>query len=127
MNEEKFEKFKKIAYESDYGLNIINITDYISIYGMFELNSGSKYEVFDNKNIDQYTWNKYNNSIRLNDHDLIEIVIDLKDVTLLGTKNYQKKIDEVSNRIQIRTNIDKVNYDSYKWCKYYNTTCSLSI
>ena len=55
---------------------------------MFELNSGSKYEVYDNKNVDQYTWKKYDNLIRLNKHNLIEIVIDLQDVTLMGTKNY---------------------------------------
>lgn len=66
-----------MAYESSYGLNIINITDYLVIFGMFEIINGSKYEVYDGKNVDSYTWKKYDNSIRLNDHDLIELVIDL--------------------------------------------------
>ena len=62
--------------------------------------------------------------IRLNDHDLLELVIDLSDVTLLGTKNFLKKIEEVSNRIQVRANLEKVKYDSYGWCRDRNLTCS---
>ena len=102
---------------------LVNITDYIAIYGMYEIKNGSKFVVYDNKNEDLYTWKKYENAVRLNDHDILEIVIDIEDVTFLGTKNFLDKIDEVSNRIQIRANNEKVNYDAYFYCVNQNATC----
>ena len=32
-----------------------------------------------------FDWKKYNQSLRLNRHDLLELKIDLQDVTFLGT------------------------------------------
>ena len=55
----------------------MNITDYLAIYGMYEIKQGSKYDVYDNKTVNQYVWKKYENGIRLNDHDLLEIIVDL--------------------------------------------------
>lgn len=55
---EKLKWFKHIAYETSYGLNIINITDYLAIYGMFEIKNGSRYEIYEAKNEDSYTWKK---------------------------------------------------------------------
>ena len=40
-------------------MNIANVTDYISIWGMFEIRRGSKYEVYDNKTKNLYDWKKY--------------------------------------------------------------------
>ena len=33
--------------ETEYGMTIANITDYLAIWGMFEIRNGSKYEVYD--------------------------------------------------------------------------------
>ena len=83
---------------------------------MYELKNGSKFVVYDNKTEDLYNWKKYKNSIRINDHDLLEIVVDLQDVTFLGTKNFLEKIQEVSNRIQIRTNSEQIIKNAYDYC-----------
>lgn len=34
----------------------MNITDYLAIYGMFEIKNGSKYDVYDNKTANLYLW-----------------------------------------------------------------------
>ena len=85
--------------ESEYGLNITNITKYLAIYGMYEEKQGLEYKVYNNRTQDLYTWKKYNSSLRLNDHGLLEVQIPLEDVTLLGTKNFLYNITEVVNKI----------------------------
>ena len=52
---------------------------------MVELKNGSKYEIYEGKNTDQFTWNRYDNKIKLNDHGLLELVINTNDFTLLGS------------------------------------------
>ena len=49
-----------MAYETRYGLNVINITDYLAVYGMFEILNGSRYDVYGGKNVDSYTWKQNN-------------------------------------------------------------------
>lgn len=66
---------------------------------MYEVRKGSRYEVYDNKTRNLYDWKEYNTSLRLNQHGLLEMVIDIQDVTLMGTKNYIDNIPEVFNRI----------------------------
>jgi hypothetical protein len=99
---------------------MVNITDYLAIYGMFEIKNGSRFEVYDNKTVNLYDWKKYENAIRINNHDLLEIVVDIQDVTFLGTKNFLDKIQEISNRLQIRANGEKVKRDAYSYCLNQN-------
>lgn len=77
----------------------MNITDYIAIWGMYELWGESSIEVYNNITVDSYEWKQYEPVIRLNEHNYLEMVIDIHDVTLFGTQNYIKHLDEVLNNI----------------------------
>ena len=55
--------------------------NYIGIFGMYEVRSGSKYEVYNNITENLYEWKEYNTSLRMNTHGLLEIALDLQDVT----------------------------------------------
>ena len=108
-------------------MNIANVTDYISIWGMFEIRRGSKYEVYDNKTKNLYDWKKYNTSLRLNQHGLIEMLVDLQDVTLMGTKNFIDNIPEVLNRMQVRANTQNILFDAYKYCTEVDAACNKTV
>ena len=95
----------------------------MSIYGMYEEKDGPIYKVYNNVTPDLYTWKKYNHSLKLNEHNLLEMTIPLEDVTLQGTKNYVEQISEVVNRLQIRTEMSNIWTDSYLYCIQRNETC----
>ena len=50
----------------------------------------------------------------MNNHNLLEIPLNLSDVTLNGTENYIKSMDEVINKIQLRIDLDEVEMGAYE-------------
>ena len=73
------------AYGTSYGLGLMNITKYITVWGLYEIWKESSFEVYNNITVDSYDWKQYVPKMRLNEHNYLEIVIDPSDVTLLGT------------------------------------------
>ena len=63
----------------------MNLTNYIDVFGMYELWGTETIEVYNGINTDSYTWKPYPHVVRLNEHNYLEMVIDIHDVTLLGT------------------------------------------
>ena len=56
---------------------------------MFQIKDGSKYDLYNNINEDPFSYKYYNitNSKRVNSHDMIEVVLDTNDTTLLGASS----------------------------------------
>ena len=77
----------------------MELTKYISFHGLYEIWKGTEFEVYNNITDNVYEWKDYAPKIRLNEHNYLEMVLDLSDVTLMGTKNYLKNLDEVLNNI----------------------------
>ena len=94
---------------------------------MFEARNGSKFQVYNNITDNLFDWKQYNSTLRLNKHNLLEIVVDLQDVTFIGTKNYLEQIDEVVNRIQIRSNSQIIKKEAINYCLNTNTSCPKTI
>ena len=44
--------------------------------------------------------------LKINNHNLLEITLNLSDVTLNGTRNFINDMDEVINKIQLRLDLD---------------------
>ena len=77
-----FTTYDDIINHTLYGQTVFNISKYVAIYGMFEEKEGPIYKVYNNVTPDLYTWKKYNTSLKLNEHNLLEMTIPLDDVTL---------------------------------------------
>ena len=103
----------QILNNTKYGQTVRNISKYIDVFGMFENKNGPSYQVYNNITPDLYNWKRYNSSLRVNDHKMIELNIPLDDVTFLGTNNFIQNIDEVVNRFQVRINETTMPFDSY--------------
>ena len=65
---------------------------------MFEVRQNGSYKTYNGINKDEFSWKIYNKTLRLNDHDVIELVFDLSDVNLQGTENFVSQMMEVINR-----------------------------
>ena len=77
------------------------ISKYLSIGGMFQYRNGFNYEVADNINVDPFTFKMYDLPIRKNSHDMLEIVINTTDVSLLGSSSSIVKQKEALSNFQI--------------------------
>lgn len=94
---------------------------------MYEVRNGSKFQVYNNITKNLFEWKQYNQTMRLNKHNLLEIAIDLQDVTFIGTKNFLEQIDEVVNRVQVRSNKEKFDHRSIEYCLDRNASCLKTI
>jgi len=72
------------------------------------------YSVYNKLTKNLTTWKEYEVKIQLNNHNFLEIPLNLTDVTLLGTSNSVNDIDEIINRFQIRLDLDEVEKDAYE-------------
>ena len=65
---------------------------------MFEEKSGDHYSAYNNVNENIYEWKKYRHSTpSLNQHNMMELEIDLGDAALKGTENTLELGKEVIN------------------------------
>jgi len=87
---------------SDYGGDVTLMARYMNIMGMFEAKDNGTYQMYYNINKDEFTWKKYSHNIRKNNHENLEMVVDLTDVNLQGTKDAPYPMKEVINRFQVR-------------------------
>lgn len=55
---------------------------------MYEKLDKFTYTVYKNKTKNLYEWKEYNSTLQINDHDLLELKLDLRDVTFQGTENF---------------------------------------
>ena len=94
------------------------MSSYIYLTGMYELrNSSGYYTAPLGKNINEFTWKNYNNSMELNNHLLTELKFNLSDVNLMGTENSYKYMPENMNRIQVRFDYDLMMNDAFGQCR----------
>ena len=95
---------------------------------MFELKDGQDYSVYNNLTEDPFTWKQYNSSanLRYNKHGMMELVLDTRDATLLGSDQSIEKMIEVINRYQITYRKDYLRMDAYKKC-LNTTSCAIIV
>lgn len=62
---------------------------------MFEIKDGQDYYLYNNINTDPFTWKNYEleNSIEFNRHDMLEVVLNTDDATLLGSASSVEKMN----------------------------------
>ena len=75
---------------------------------MFEKRSSTSYEVYGTVNEDAFSWKSYSTKVITNLYGLLELQLDLSDVTLKGTPDHLTPQDEVINRLQLRLNSTKI-------------------
>jgi len=98
----------------------------MTIEGMFETKENGTYVVYNNINENSFDWKIYNSSLDRNPHELLEVKLDLKDVTLLGTEDFTKRMTEVINRFQVRVNETLIKFDAYQYCNSHNASCVIN-
>jgi len=67
---------------------------------MFELKDGKSYDVYKNINRDPFTWKKYSlkDSLKNNQHDMLELQLNISDTELMGSDSSIEKMKEVLSR-----------------------------
>ena len=87
------EDFNKI-YEAD----VLKISTYVRLYGMFEKFDGINYSVYDsNVNENLFNWHVYDNIIQVNSHSQYELKFNLSDAVISGTDDSIKRMDLVES------------------------------
>ena len=80
---------------------------------MFESKNGSQYTVANNLTQSIFEWKEYSQIINYNQHGFLELQMNLSDVDLQGTENFNLPMIQTINRFQIRLNQTKIELDSY--------------
>ena len=75
---------------------------------MFETKNGSQYTVANNLTQNIFEWKEYNQIINYNQHGFLELQMNLSDVDLQGTENFNLPMIQTINRFQIRLNQTKI-------------------
>ena len=75
---------------------------------MFESKNGSQYTVANNLTQNIFEWKEYNQIINYNKHGFLELQMNLSDVDLQGTENFNLPMIQTINRFQIRLNQTKI-------------------
>ena len=74
----------------------------MNILGMFEIKDGLKYTMYNKINADQFTWRKYDKQLRINKHNILELVFNISDAHLLGSSDSVDKIKEIISKYQLQ-------------------------
>ena len=77
---------KQTAYEN-YEEDVLELSKYMFVHGMYEQINGIERSQFRNINRDLDDWIKLNTTLVKNEYDMYEIPIDLVNVTLKGTSS----------------------------------------
>jgi len=88
----------KLKDDEIYSIDVDTISEYISIYGMFEEQVGAQFYTYGGVNRDTFSWKKYPHEIRTNKHNLKEFVVSLEDAVLRGTSDSINAMDRVIPR-----------------------------
>ena len=75
---------------------------------MFESKNGSQYTVANNLTQSIFEWKEYSQIINYNQHGFLELQMNLSDVDLQGTENFNLPMIQTINRFQIRLNQTKI-------------------
>ena len=80
-----------------------DLAKYLKVGGMFELKDGQDYSMYENINLNPFTWKDYNveGSLRGNGNGMLEIVLNTSDAVLLGTDQSLMKQPEVITRYRV--------------------------
>ena len=93
---------------------------------MFELKRGQEYSIY-NKTInkDPFEYHKYDlqKALKMNQHGMLELQIELKDGVLLGSSDSVKQTSEVINKFRLGFDKKALYKDAYKKC-LDNQVCS---
>ena len=65
--------------------------------------------------------------MQINDHNLLELKLNLSDVTFQGTENFIRDIGSVINKIQVRSDTKWLSKNSFSYCISTNTSCPSTI
>ena len=65
---------------------------------MFETKNGSQYTVANNLTQNIFEWKEYNQIINYNQHGFLELQMNLSDVDLQGTENFNLPMIQTINR-----------------------------
>ena len=65
---------------------------------MFETKNGSQYTVANNLTQNIFEWKEYNQIINYNKHGFLELQMNLSDVDLQGTENFNLPMIQTINR-----------------------------
>ena len=66
---------------------------------MFETKNGSTYNVANEVTQNIFDWKQYDGKINYNQHGFLELQLDLSDVDLQGTDNYNSPMIQTINRL----------------------------
>ena len=103
-----------------YKFRVEQVSKYLSVLGMFEQREGNSYSTYNDINDDIYTWKSYSNgndTLRKNNHGLLEIPLNLTHATIMGTENHLQSMPTVTSRYQIRFDRDLMKQDALAFCK----------
>ena len=96
---------------------------------MFEVKSQHSdydYTVLDeNINKNKFTWKRYNTTTYVNDHNMLELKLNLTDVSLSGAQNAVEQMAVNLNRLHIKSNAKLISYDTFHNC-YRDDDCKES-
>lgn len=86
--------------------------------GMYELKNGQIYDIFENINKDAITWKNYNlsNELKMNPNNVMELNLDINDVSLLGSGSSIVKSNEVLSTLKVSLNNGKIFKQAYEQC-----------
>ena len=76
------------------------MSSYLTVGGMFENKTGQSYETYNDINTNSFEYKKYDlkNSLMMNEHNMLELKINLTDAVLLGSGDSVKQTSEVLNK-----------------------------
>ena len=122
QNQSETDNFNETIYEQD----ILRISRYLKLYGMFEVFNGKNYSVHDKSvNENLFTWKSYDNVIQMNTHGQYELRFNLSDAVIQGTAASIRRMDLVKSNYQLRANIQELKSDAYLSCAQnkFGKTC----
>ena len=96
-----------------------NITSFIEFSGMFELKNGQQFQLFESVNKDAITWKYYNlsNSLNKNQHDIMELNLNISDAALLGSGSSINKSNEIISTFKVSLNNPRLYKEAYNGCR----------
>jgi len=82
------------------------VVSYLKLFGMFELKDGQSYDTYKGINRDPFTWKEYplDSSLIMNQHDMVELHLNISDTELMGSDSSLEKMKEVISRYQLKFN-----------------------
>jgi hypothetical protein len=114
---EKEEELSEEEQYKQYNITVSLLASYMSIGGLYFTREGQSYEIYNNLNLDPTSHKMYNNSLRNNPHNMMELQFNLNDSTLLGSENSFNATKEILNNFQLRFDKFKLSVDAYVKCK----------